>query len=101
MVKAQRITLGIAKVDSRRRVSLARFVGELAEGDQFILAQDDEGVIYLTPAETVSKRELAVISDPKTLKRIKEGIDDAGRGDVSEYDPTKAIKDLKRKQQGK
>ncbi len=89
MAKLQRTTLGVAVVDTRRRVSLARLIADLAEGDQFIVSQDEDGVIHLAPATTVSKRELEVLGDAQTLKSINKGIADARQKQTTPYKGSK------------
>ena len=51
------------EVDSRRRISL----GELAKADRYLVEQDDEGKITLTPAVVMT---LAQYND--IIDRLKE-----------------------------
>lgn len=69
-VPAQEIVL-----DERRRTSLAK-VGR-KEDRRYLVDELDDGTIVLTPALTVSRVELAALSDPA----VRDALDQARTGD--------------------
>lgn len=73
------------ELDSRQRLPLARIV----QGSQrrFRVERLPTGEYLLTPVVSISERELAVLQDPEMLSRIGEGIEQAGRGNITRYSP--------------
>lgn len=65
-------------VDSRNRISL----GKLASAKRYLATVDEDGSIHLTPAATISLRELEVLKNPELVERIQEGIRQAGAGNT-------------------
>lgn len=55
------------EVDARNRVSL----GALAAADQYIGEVDEDGVITLVPARTVSEMELRLLARPDILGSVE------------------------------
>ncbi len=47
--------LGEVQVDGRRRLSLARTVPEIAEGDRYRVEINDDGVLRLVPVISVER----------------------------------------------
>ena len=46
-----------------------------------------DGSLILTPMASISERELAMLRNPEALTSLKEGIDQAARGEVVRHEP--------------
>lgn len=79
--------IGETTADSKERVTLARALKQLRirfGNRQFrfsVLFNESTGMIVLAPATTVPLRE-AWLHDPKALKMVLRGIEQAGRGEL-------------------
>ena len=75
--------VGEVEVDRRHRVALGRIPGV---GDPYnryaVRVNGETGEILLAPLVTVSPRELAVLRNPQTISRLRDGIAAAAAGDV-------------------
>ena len=80
--------IGETTADSKERVTLARALKQLRIrfGDRRIrfsvLFNESTGVIILAPATTVPLREAWLYENPKALKMVLKGIEQAGRGEL-------------------
>lgn len=86
---------GEASLDSRRRLPLASLKFKQPLGSRYRVEEWPDGIIRLIPVVSVTTQELEVLSNPKTMKRIKEGIEAAEKGDVVSFDPALALTELK------
>ena len=81
--------IGETTADSKERVTLARALRQLRLrfGDRpfrfNILYNETTGMIVLAPATTVPLREAWLYENPKALKMVLKGIEQAGRGERS------------------
>jgi hypothetical protein len=73
------------ELDSRQRLPLARVI----QGSQhrFRVTTMPDGSLILTPMVSISERELAMLCNPEALASLREGIDQAARGEVVRYKP--------------
>ena len=73
------------EVDGRNRLPLGKLVQ--CDKQRFRVTPLDDGEILLSPVISVSVREMRVIQNPGRLASLKEGIAEAGRGDVVKFEP--------------
>jgi hypothetical protein len=80
--------IGETTADSKERVTLARALKQLRirfGNRRFrfsVLFNESTGVIVLSPATTVPLREAWLYENPKALKMVLRGIEQAGRGEL-------------------
>lgn len=72
---------GKVRVDAKGRVSLAKFLDNDLPTD-FDVKVDYDGKIILTPLASIPARELWLYQNPKALKSLRDGIEQAGSGKV-------------------
>ena len=66
----------LVELDSRRRISL----GQLARHDRYIVTQEPDGTLVLTPAVVMAETEARLLQNPELIERIKADLaDPAGR----------------------
>ena len=86
--------MGFSTLDSKNRVTLGnRIMGKTPLGrmevDAFGFFIGSEGDILLRPMANVPSRELWIYQNPKVLKSIQNGLQDAQEGKITE------VKDVK------
>ena len=69
-------------VDSRGRVSLGKAGAE--PGRRYRVEQQPDGVLLLIPVVSIPEREMIVWRNPELAQAIREGIDQAERGDTTD-----------------
>lgn len=72
---------GRVRVDAKGRVSLAKFLRNTEPMDLDISVTED-GKLILTPLATIPAHELWLYQNPEALKSLREGIKQAGAGDL-------------------
>ena len=72
---------GRVRADTKGRVSLAKFLDNSLPLDLDVRVEDD-GKIILTPLATIPARELWLYKNQKALKSLREGIEQAGNGNL-------------------
>lgn len=85
------------ELDSRHRLPMAKVVD--AGQHRFRVTRLPGGDFLLSPVVSVSERELAVLRSPETLASLREGLDQAAKGDVVRHGPghfTKLAEELGR-----
>ena len=94
ITKEKFTSIGYTTLDSKNRVTLGNRVMEKAplgrmEVDAFGILMGSEGDILLRPMANVPSRELWIYQNPKVLKSIQNGLQDAQEGKITE------VKDVK------
>ncbi len=69
---------GRVRADAKGRVSLAKFLDQ-GPMDLDVKVEED-GTIKLTPMATIPAKELWLYENPKALKSVRDGIEQAGAG---------------------
>jgi hypothetical protein len=72
---------GRVRADAKGRVSLAKFLRNNEPVDLDI-SVTEEGRIILTPLATIPAHELWLYQNPEALKSLREGLKQAGAGDL-------------------
>lgn len=72
------------EVDARGRVTLGKLRGD---AQRFAATKMDDGEILLVPVVSISARELALLKNPATSRRLRSGIAQAKAGKVRPYEP--------------
>lgn len=85
--------VGEVEVDARRRISMARLGIGIHEHDRFRVEQAGDGTLRFVPVTSISKRELEVLSDPKLMKQIRKGIENAEKGTTTSMDFSQYLED--------
>jgi hypothetical protein len=75
----------LLELDDRRRVSLGK-IGK-PEHRRYLVTEEPDGTIILTPAAVVSEHELRLLAHPEVVARIQ----------ASREDPTKLVKHRRRR----
>lgn len=73
---------GRVRADAKGRISLAKFLENNDLPLDLDVRVDEDGKITLTPLATIPTRELWLYKNPKALKSLREGIEQAGKGEV-------------------
>jgi hypothetical protein len=71
---------GKVRADAKGRISLGKFLESFPL--DYDVQVDEEGKITLTPLATIPEKELWLYKNPKALKSLREGIEQAGNGEV-------------------
>jgi len=74
----------LVEVDGRRRVPLGR-IGRKKD-TRYLVREDDDGTIVLTPAVVLSEREAAVLANPALIQQLQAGIAAANAGETTPLD---------------
>jgi len=95
LVKEKFKSVGVGSLDSKKRITLKDKVMkepplDHMEIDAFEILIGDEGDVLLRPMANIPSKELWIYQNPKILKRIQKGLQDAGEGKVKE------VKNLKK-----
>ena len=80
------MTMGKLILDPRRRTSLAKFGRK--EDLEYLVDEQPDGTLVLTPAVTISATELAILQDPElreSLTRPFERSELRSRGSFAKY----------------
>ena len=80
------MTVGKVSLDQRRRTSLAKFGRK--EDLEYLVDEQPDGTLVLTPAVTISATELAILRDPElreSLTRPFERSEIRSRGSFAKY----------------
>ena len=80
------MTVGKVSLDQRRRTSLAKFGRK--EDLEYLVDEQPDGTLVLTPAVTISATELAILQDPElreSLTRPFERSEIRSRGSFAKY----------------
>ena len=88
--------MGFSTLDSKNRVTLGnRIMGKAPLGrmkvDAFGIFIGSEGDILLRPMANVPSRELWIYQNPKVLKSIQNGLQDAQEGKITEVKNVKGF----------
>jgi hypothetical protein len=67
----------VVEVDSRRRISLGKF--GRPEDTRYIVQEEEDGSITLTPAVVISAQEAKLLRHPELVQRIQQQIDSGKR----------------------
>ena len=82
----------IKTIDSKNRINLGekilRVVDSKVKADAYEVFIGEEGDILLRPVVTIPANEAWVYENPEVLKKIRKGLDEAGKG------KTKKVNDL-------
>lgn len=73
-------------LDDRRRASLAKFGRR--EHSEYLVDEQPDGTLVLTPAVTISAEELAVMRNPGLMNTLTRGLERRelrSRGDFTQY----------------
>jgi len=86
------VSMGIKTVDSKNRINLGekllKVIDSKGRADAYKIFIGKEGDILLRPVVTIPAREAWIYDNPKILKKIRKGLDEAGKG------KTKKVNDL-------
>ena len=80
------MTVGKVSLDPRRRTSLAKFGRK--EDSEYLVDEQPDGTLVLTPAVTISATELAILREPElrdSLSRPFERSELRSRGSYAKY----------------
>ena len=76
--------IGTRTIDERNRLT----VGEILKGCKRIrLYRNDSGEVLLQPIAEIPASELWLFQNPEAIRAVREGLRDAGEGNVSRLDP--------------
>ncbi len=93
-LKEKFAAVGFKTVDSKNRISLgirvSRSRGKDMAAESYQIYLGDEGDVLLRPMVSVPSREAWIYRNPKAMKRIRQGLAEAGEG------KTEKVKHLKR-----
>ena len=89
LVKEKFKLVGVSSLDSKKRITLKDKVMkepplEHMKIDAFEIHIGDEGDILLRPMANIPSKELWIYRNPKVLKRIQRGLQDAQDGKIKE-----------------
>ena len=78
-------------IDSKNRINLGdkviRFVYRIAQGaDAYQVCIGEDGDILLRPVVNIPSREAWIYRNPKVLKRIRQGLDEASKEKIEKVD---------------
>ena len=95
LIKEKFKSVGVGSLDSKKRITLKDKVIkepplDRMEIDAFEILVGDEGDVLLRPMTNIPSKELWIYQNPKVLKRIQKGLQDARAGKVKE------VKNLKK-----
>jgi hypothetical protein len=65
--------VAVVEVDSRRRVSLGKFGN--TDDTLYMVREEDDGTIVLTPAVVMSAAEVELLRHPELVQRIQKQVD--------------------------
>ena len=67
-----------AEVDPRGRLSLGR--AGATPGRRYRVESNVDGVLILTPVVSIPEREVALLADPESQRRLLRGLEEAAAG---------------------
>jgi hypothetical protein len=73
------------ELDSRHRLPMAKVVH--TGQHRFRVTPLRGGDFLLSPVESISARELAMLRNPEALASLQEGVRQAAEGETTRYDP--------------
>ena len=86
------VSVGIKTVDSKNRINLGekilKIIDSKGRADAYKVFIGKEGDILLRPVITIPAREAWIYEHPEILKKIRKGLEEAGKG------KTKKVNDL-------
>ncbi|MBU4312261.1 MAG: hypothetical protein KJ706_06060 [Candidatus Omnitrophica bacterium] len=86
------VSVGIKTVDSKNRINLGekilKVIDSKGKADAYKIFIGKEGDILLRPVVTIPANEAWIYEHPEVLKKIRKGLDEAGKG------KTKKVSDL-------
>jgi hypothetical protein len=80
--KDQFETIAEVEVDSRGRISLGKVGAE--PGRRYRVEHNVDGVLLLIPVVSIPEREMIVWHEPELARAIREGLDEAKRGETAD-----------------
>ena len=98
-VEEKFVSVGIKTVDSKNRIGLGGKILKVSDSkgraDAYRIFIGKEGDILLRPVVAIPANEAWIHEDPKILKKIRKGLDEAGKGNAKKVnDLDKFFKEL-------